>query len=321
MNQACAKNMGKVIYTLFLLTLLESLCSAVFLFPAVKILSDAQAAVSLQAKVIFFALIFAALTVWLTFQFGFAIMLLRMVRNENTNLGFLFMGFRRFNPAGKVILSFAAIISLAGIATRFITKALFAQLWPLFEDMFKSASTEIQAAETADAAGSILPFAPEEAASVFFESGLFAGIFFLLAFIVLIHFAFVFQLHFDNPAVKAGGLFKESFKMMRGNVFRLIGFALRAGGKNLLIAVVLAVAISFIPESKGGLSVLVFLFDLAYFINLYTALTKFYFTVPVMYEQIRANGGELKNGGLKIENPADSSQADQDKKNQDDKSL
>lgn len=327
MNQACAKYMGKVIYTLFLLTLLESLCSFVFLFPAIKIFSDAQQAQaigSLQTKIIFFALLFAALVVWLTFQFGFAIMLLRMVRNENTNLGFLFMGFRKFNPAGKVILSFAAIISAVGIATRFITKALFAKLWPVVENAFKTASAEIQAAESAaesagnaassatDAAGSILPFAPDEAASIFFESGLFAGIFFLLAFIVLIHFAFVFQLHFDKPSVKVGGLFKESFRMMKGNVFRLIGFALCAGGKNLLIAIVFAVIVSFIPEEKAGLSILVFLFDLAYFINLYTALVKFYFAVPVMYEAVRNEGDELR-----IENSAqantDSTQTNTDK--------
>lgn len=310
MNQACAKYMGKVIYTLFLLTLLESLCSFVFLFPAIKIFSDAQQAQaigSLQTKIIFFALLFAALVVWLTFQFGFAIMLLRMVRNENTNLGFLFMGFRKFNPAGKVIVSFAAIISAVGIATRFITKALFAKLWPVVEDAFKTASAEIQAAESAaepagnaasssGAADSILPFAPEEAASIFFESGLFAGIFFLLAFIVLAHFAFVFQLHFDKPSVKVGGLFKESLRMMKGNVFRLIGFALCAGGKNLLIAIVFAVIVSFIPEEKAGLSILVFLFDLAYFINLYTALVKFYFAVPVMYEAVRNEGNEPRIG-------------------------
>lgn len=314
MNQVCQKNLGKVIYALFLLTIIESLVTALFLYPAIKIFSDTQENLALgeiQARIIFFVLVFAALVVWLTFQFGFAIMLLRMVRNEPANLGFLFMGFRRFNPAGKVILSFAAIFAAVGIASRFITKFLFSKIWPSISSAFDSISSELeQAAESSVSASdgiasaadsvssadvsSILPFSPDEAASVLFESGLFAGIFLVLSFVVVIHFAFVFHLHFDNPSLKIKELFSKSFKMMKGNVFRLIGFALRAGGKNLLIAIVFALIVTFLPEGKSGLSILTFLFDLVYFINLYTALVKFYFAVPVLYNELTDDNGQLK---------------------------
>lgn len=318
MNQACSKYMGKVIYTLFVLMLLESMCSFIFLFPAIRIFSSGgQAGLSFTplAKAALFLILFAVLVVWLTFQFGFAVMLLRMARNEKVNLGFLFMGFRKFNPAGKVILSFAAIISALGIVSRFMTKAVFARLWPVFSAGLKeigeaegaAAAGGADVASSSGAAGQLFSLSSEDAASVLFESGLFAGIFFLLVIIVLIHFVFVFQLHFDKPSEKTRDLFKESYNMMRGNVFRLIGFALRAGGKNLVIAVAFALLVSFIPQDIAGLSVLVFVFDLIYFINLYTALVKFYFTVPLMYEQIRSGDTESEikeiaanDGGKKL---------------------
>ena len=74
---------------------------------------------------------------------------------------------------------------------------------------------------------------------------------------------------------------------MQKNVFRLILFALRAGGKQLAIAIVLATIGNFIPETKNpGLSVFVFLLDIAYFVNFYTAMVRIYLTVPVLYEEI-----------------------------------
>lgn len=320
MNQACSKNIGQVIYTLFLLTLLESLVSGIIVFPGIKIFSDAAGtSAEIQSKIIFFALIFVAITVWLTFQFGFAIMLLRMTRNEKTNLGFLFMGFRKFNPAGKVILSLAAIISAATVAARFIAKAIFSKVFPIFKDFFSGIASEMaeaaqnatQAAasaasgvsaaaanaaadavssgnllDSASVAASIAPISAEETLEIIFQAASFSLFFFLIAFVVVIHFAFVFHLHFDNPSWKISKIFSQSFKMMKGKVFKLIGFALRAGGKNLLVAIVFAVLATFLPGEKAGLSILVFIFDLAYFINLYTALVKFYFTVPVLYEAI-----------------------------------
>ena len=86
---------------------------------------------------------------------------------------------------------------------------------------------------------------------------------------------------------------------MRKNVFRLILFALRAGGRYLVTAILLSVALNFIPEDKGsGLSILVFVLDMIYFINLYTAMIRIYLTVPVLYD-------EILNPTLEIsENPA-----------------
>ena len=73
---------------------------------------------------------------------------------------------------------------------------------------------------------------------------------------------------------------------MRKNVLRLILFALRAGGKQLAIAIILAILVTFIPEEKNsGLSVLIFILDMVYFINMYTAMIRIYLTVPVMYNE------------------------------------
>ena len=125
---------------------------------------------------------------------------------------------------------------------------------------------------------------------------LFLLILFVLSLFVLIRFVFVFQLHFDNPSLKVLAVFRKSAELMQGQIFRLILFALRAGGKQLAIAFFLALIVNFFPEEKhSGLSVLVFLLDIAYFVNFYTALVRIYLTVPVLYE-------EIENGNLKIEN-------------------
>lgn len=286
LNQVTSKNIGRVIYALFLLTILESLCTSVFLIPAIKITSGTPMSAFTEmgigpaaVKIIFFLLLFLAVTLWITFQFGFTIMLLRMTRGENANLGFIFMGFRRFNPAGKVILCFSGIAAAVSIIARFISKFIFKITGTTLSNVLSSPEAE-NAAGDAD----IQAISQE----IIFQAGFFSGILIILCLIVFIHFAFVFHLHFDNPDKSVKELFTESFNMMRGNFFRLIGLALRAGGKNLLIAVVFAVITVFLPSEKPGISVLAFLLDLGYFINLYSALVKFYFAVPVLYNALTA---------------------------------
>ncbi|MBQ0052363.1 MAG: hypothetical protein KBT11_09940 [Treponema sp.] len=265
LNQVTNKNVGKVIYALFLMTIIESLCTAVFITPAMMLFQREE--FTMQTRIVSLVLLFAATIVYLTFQFGFAIMLLRLVRNEKSNLGYIFMGFRRFNYAGKIIFAFGVILGIIALVVRFIAKTVSVALFNSMVEM------EIPT---------------DEGTQAILQLGAFAAIFFLLSFIVLIHFAFVFHLHFDNPKLGVMELFKRSAVMMNKKVFKLIGFALRAGGRNLLIAIVFALLVTFMPgdKEKGSLSILTFLFDLVYFINLYTALVKFYFTVPVMYEAI-----------------------------------
>lgn len=281
LNQVSSLYLGKIMYALFLMSIMETLASFALLSPVMRLLSNG--ANPLVVKTETFLLAFFAICVWLCFQFGFAIMLLKMTRREYTNLGFLFIGFRRLNPAGKVIGAFGGLIAILSLVARFVTKFIFYKINP----DFSFDKIDLSALQNADQIAGQPELLSGVAVDMLTLVGIFLGVLFVLGLFVLIRFVFVFQLHFDNPSMPLLQLFKKSSLMMHKNVFRLILFALRAGGKQLFIAVFLAVIVNFIPESKtSGLSVLVFIIDMIYFINMYTAMVRIYLTVPVMYEEI-----------------------------------
>ncbi len=281
LNQVFSQYLGKIMYALFLISILETLASFILLSPALKLASSG--ANPALAKVETLVLAFLAIFVWLTFQFGFAVMLLKMTRREYTNLGFIFIGFRRLNPAGKIIGAFAGLIAILALIARFAARFIFLKIRPDF-------SFEMPALSSIQTAEQVSESAPELISSAASDTllfvAIFLGILLLLGLFVLIRFVFVFQLHFDNPSMPVLQLFKKSAGMMRKNVLRLILFALRAGGKQLAIAIILAILVTFIPEEKNsGLSVLTFILDMVYFINMYTAMIRIYLTVPVMYNE------------------------------------
>lgn len=281
LNQVSSLYLGKIMYALFLISILETLASFAVLSPALRLAANGANPLLVRAETILLA--FLAICVWLTFQFGFAVMLLKMTRREYTNLGFIFIGFRRFNPAGKIIGAFGGLIALLAVLARFATKFIFQKINPNFTFSMPDITALQDAGQIADQ--------PEVISTMAIDMLLFVAIFlavlFVLGLVVLIRFVFVFQLHFDNPSMPLPNLFKKSWQMMHKNVLRLILFALRAGGKQLFIAIFLAILVNFIPEDKNsGLSILTFIIDMIYFINMYTAMIRIYLTVPVLYEEI-----------------------------------
>ena len=281
LNQVSSLYLGKIMYALFIISIMETLASFAVLSPAMRLLANGANPVLAKAET--FLLAFIAICVWLCFQFGFAVMLLKMTRREYTNLGFLFIGFRRLNPAGKVIGAFGGLIAVLALVARFVTKFIFYKINPDFS-FDKIDLSPLQNADQIAGQPELLSSLAIDMVTLIL---IFLGVLFVLGLFVLIRFVFVFQLHFDTPSMPLIQLFKKSSQMMRKNVLRLILFALRAGGKQLFIAIFLAVLVNFIPEAKNsGLSVLVFIIDMIYFINLYTAMVRIYLTVPVMYEEI-----------------------------------
>ena len=278
LNQVSSLYLGKIMYALLFMSILDTILSFVILSPVMRMVQDGVSMLVLRTGT--FILAFLAICVWLTFQFGFAVMLLQMTRRKNTNLGFIFIGFKRFNPAGKIIASFGALIALLAVIARFIAKFIFFKIYPDFSFATPSIEDLQAASENAE-------LLSQSATQTLLFIGLFLLILFVLALAVLIRFVFVFHLHFDNPSMRVISLFRKSAELMQKNIFRLILFALRAGGKQLAIAIVLATIGNFIPETKNpGLSVFVFLLDIAYFVNFYTAMVRIYLTVPVLYEEI-----------------------------------
>ena len=278
LNQISSQYIGRIMYALFLMSILETLTSFVILSPAMRLLQNGADMFTVRAATILLA--FVTICAWLTFQFGFAVMLLQMMRRKNTNLGYLFIGFRRFEAAGKVICAFAALIALLAVLARFVTKFIFLKIKLDF-------SFEAPSLETVQAASENADILSQSAAQLLLFAGIFLLVLFVLSLVVLIRFVFVFQLHFDNPSMKIPSLFRKSAALMHKNVLRLIFFALRAGGKRLIVALVLAILVNLLPgEKQSGLSLLAFLLDIAYFINFYTAMVRIYLTVPVLYEEI-----------------------------------
>jgi len=281
LNQVSSLYLGKIMYALFLISILETLASFAVLSPALRLAANGANPLLVRAETILLA--FLAICVWLTFQFGFAVMLLKMTRREYTNLGFIFIGFRRFNPAGKIIGAFGGLIAILALLARFATKFIFQKINPNFTFSMPDITALQDAGQIADQPEVISTMAIDMLLFV----AIFLGVLFVLGLVVLIRFVFVFQLHFDNPSMPLPNLFKKSWQMMHKNVLRLILFALRAGGKQLFIAIFLAILVNFIPEDKNsGLSILTFIIDMIYFINMYTAMIRIYLTVPVLYEEI-----------------------------------
>ena len=277
LNQITSQYIGKIMYALFFMSILDTLVSFVILSPAMRVAQSGASPFTVKAATLVLA--FVAICAWLTFQFGFAVMLLQMTRRKNTNLGYIFIGFKCFNPAGKVIVAFGALISLLAVIARFAAKFVFLKIKPDFSFEAPSLDSLQNVAENTEQLSSL-------ATDTLLFLALFLLILLVLSLFVLIRFVFVFHLHFDNPNLKISELFKKSAKMMHKNVLRLILFALRVGGKQLAIAILLALIVNFFPEEKHpGLSVLVFLLDIAYFVNFYTALIRVYLTVPVLYEE------------------------------------
>ncbi len=266
LNQTTQKHIGKVIYSLLIMSIMESLFTISFILPAVSIFF--RESISLQSKALSFFLLFIAVLIWLTFQFGFSVMLLRMVRDERTTLGYIFLGFKKIRYCFKYILGISFVLVVAVIITRFVTNAI----WDKF---VKSNFEELSAA--------IIQIAQ------------FALTFFVIAYLLMVRFAFVFQLHFDNPAKPVMTIFSKSASMMKGNVLKLTFFALRAGGKNLLIVIALVIAINLIPgDARKSMTFLSYFLNFIYFINFYTASAKIYFTIPILYTAI-----EKQNAGIR----------------------
>ena len=292
LNQISSQYLTKIMYTLLSMTILETLtvfAIALFFSPSISTgAENASVFTDIQNQILSVCASFTIFFVILSFQFGFSIMLLQMSRRKNTNLGYIFMGFSKINPAGKVTAAFSVIFVLIALVCRILAALIFIK----FDLSFLS--DKIFASFSEFSKNSPISFTAQDFDS-FVITGIASLFFILISFLVTIRFVFVFPLHFDNPTEKITGVFKKSFQMTKKNVLRLVAFALRAGGKSLLIALFLFIILILIPDEKNSaLAVLVLLLNLAYFVNLYTALVRIYLTVPVMYEAIINPENEIK---------------------------
>lgn len=297
LNQVSSFYFGRIMYALFFLSILEALISFIVLSPALSLSRSGEGGIFYRGLIV--ALAFLALCLWLTFQFGFAIMLLRMTRRKSTDLGYLFIGFRCLGHAGKITVFLGFFVALLVVVARLSAKFIFMFLRPDFSFELSSLSA-LRSLDSAETASLVSAAAMDSLLFI----GIFIIIFLLLGLLVLTRFAFVFQLHFDNPGMRVTDVFKRSSEMMEGNVLRLIFFAVRAGGRQLALAVFFSVLLAGLPKEKGpALMALTFVMDIIYFVNLYTAMIRIRLTVPVLYDRLLSPADETEESGAAEDAP------------------
>lgn len=259
LNFVATKNLGKVFFAMFLMIMVESLVSGVVVFALVRIPS-VENLTSLY-KAIILGIAFILSTVSFLFQTGLLVLTLKMVREEFVTIGFVFYGFRKIKKFLPLALINSLLVSFIFGIYKLISFLLKPQL-KMLEDKF----------------------------GLVVLVSIFIGIILLSILFVLVNFIFVTQIKYDNPEMNAFKCFVKSFVLMKGNVFRFFSFVIRSCGINLVLALFyFGMSLSMNSVKNNFSSILSFVFDFLYFINIYKAAGRLYFTFPIAYTSLIEN--------------------------------
>lgn len=261
------KNLNKTFFTLFIIVILESLCSALFVGTSLLLNSMQD---SFAVTFFSYSLMFCGVFFWFLILSGFATMLLRMARDEFVTIGFLFYGFRRFKQFAPAAFLYTLLtgISAAVVAGTmyFITKSNPDFIVNLQSKFGENAFLYL-----------LIVFS------------------FILVFLLIFPQVFLFFLKYDNPNRSVFSLAFLSSKLLFKNIFKFIGFVFMAGGRNLILAAFyFGITLSFSAAQKGGvIQFFSLIFDFLYFINFYKALSLMSLAVPFFYENLRQPAVEI----------------------------
>lgn len=260
LNKISKKTMSKIFYSLFLMIVLQTLLCSLIMFPVIKGEANQVATIILGSL---------SSIVVLLFQFGFASLLLRMVKNEFVTLGFIFYGFKKPKLSFPAIFAFLGMFAIIAILSNYLLNFV-----PLDSPFDKEFATQLNMElETFLLIKAIMTQ---------------ASIFTLISFFfVIIPFAFTFYFRLENPSKNIFWSMKKSLCLIfsNGNYFRLIIFALRAAGKRLVIAIILMILISYL-NSSNSLGIITMILDFIYFLNIYSAIIRIYLSVPIMFTEL-----------------------------------
>lgn len=252
------KNLNKTFFTLFIIVILESLCSALFVGTSLLLNSMQD---SFAVTFFSYALMFCGIFFWFLILSGFATMLLRMARDEFVTIGFLFYGFRRFKQFAPAAFLYTLLtgISAAVVAGTmyFITKSNPDFIVNLQSKFGENAFLYL-----------LIIFS------------------FILVFLLIFPQVFLFFLKYDNPNRSVFSLAFLSSKLL---IFKFIGFVFMAGGRNLILAAFYFAA----AHKSGAVQFFSLIFDFLYFINFYKALSLMSLAVPFFYENLRQPAVEI----------------------------
>jgi len=255
------KNLGKAFPSFFALVVLLSFVSLIFGGSGLYLFNHKGEAS--YVLVFCYLLIFAGIFISFLFISGFAIMLLRMARDEYVTFGYILYGFFKIKTFAPVALIFTFLTGLVTVILVIVTK-LISIYSPSLVDYLSQKFNQ----------PSILL--------------LIAVISAVITFFVWFGQVFIFFIKYDNPnktLIKASFL---SSKLVVTNFFKLVGFMLLAGGRNLILAIFyFGVMLSFSTSTDVSIySVLRVLFNFLYFVNIYKALTLIFLSIPVFYNEL-----------------------------------
>lgn len=255
------KNLNKTFFTLFIIVILESLCSA--LFAGTPLLLNSMQD-SFAVTFFSYALMFCEVFFWFLILSGFATMLLRMARDEFVTIGFLFYGFRRFKKFAPAAFLYTL---LTGISAAVVAGTMYF--------IPKSNPDFIVNLESKFGENAFLYLL------IIFS--------FILVFLLIFPQVFLFFLKYDNPSRSVFSLAFLSSRLLFKNIFKFIGFVFMAGGRNLILA-----AFYFAAAQKGGaVQFFSLIFVFLCFINFYKALSLMSLAVPFFYENLRQPAVEI----------------------------
>ena len=293
LNQVALQNLGKALVSLFFMALCQTFCFSLLVTPlSLGLFRRGLSPAALQlASLVLLFLLFA---LWALFQYGFFVLLLRMVRREYVTLGFIFYGFKRLKKALPVALVYALVLLALSGAFLFVLLS-FTSFPDQLADLLRSVAGSAQALpDAASAAGdpAAAPAAGRAAgASLPFDwrsPACFGGFALLLVF-SLLQLAFLIPAMHDEPASSLASALRTNRRLLRKRRLLLLGLMLRSGGRFLLIALLALVLqaglTTFASPDRHGLAKL--LLNFIYLINGYTAILRMYFALPVLYEDAR----------------------------------
>ena len=287
LNQVASRNLGRALVSLFVMALCETVCISALCTPLYVRVSagDTGAGALLLAALV----LLASFAVWALFQYGFAVLLLRMVRGDYVTLGYIFYGWRTLRRSLPVALFFAAVFTV-------LTFALVASLF-CFTDVparlvAANEITRTVMAANADGTASAVQVATGAAFRAM-PVLLVAAVGALVVLCALVQLSFLFQATYDGERNSLFGALRANWRLLSRRRLLLVRFVAVAGGTPLVIALLALFATFFIPathETGSGSSALdavLFLLNLIYLMYGYTALLRMYFAVPVLYEEAR----------------------------------
>lgn len=255
------KNLNKTFFTLFIIVILESLCSALFAGTSLLLNSMQD---SFAVTFFSYALMFCEVFFWFLILSGFATMLLRMARDEFVTIGFLFYGFRRFKKFAPAAFLYTL---LTGISAAVVAGTMYF--------IPKSNPDFIVNLESKFGENAFLYLL------IIFS--------FILVFLLIFPQVFLFFLKYDNPSRSVFSLAFLSSRLLFKNIFKFIGFVFMAGGRNLILA-----AFYFAAAQKGeAVQFFSLIFVFLCFINFYKALSLMSLAVPFFYENLRQPAVEI----------------------------